>query len=269
MDEKKSGIPGWASKPFKDFIDDVEHMGQLLEMSIRGVSMIQAIPQATTVLADMKNAASEEQTRMKLAEAEKHAAFAKREVENGFPILHANAATSLWSHLEATIRLFLARWLENEKSSLDIEPIQKMRVKLGEYERLQGEDRYFFILDRLEQELTAPLKWGVNRFESILALFGLSGEIHEKTQRDIFELNQVRNCLMHRAGRVDRRFADACPWLKLEPGQKFQVSPASVSRYFGSVMRYATEIICRIGDRFGTDMSQHRKAMAESALKVE
>jgi len=267
MNENRPGAPKWATQPFEDLITDIEHLGQLLEMSVRGISVIQGMPQMVAAVAEAQGMSDHEETRLELAEAEKRAAFAKREVENGFPVLHGNTAIALWSHLEATIRLFLARWLENDKSSLEIEPIQKMRVKIGEYERLQGEDRYFFILDRLEHEMTAPLKCGINRFESILSLLGLCGEIHEKIQRDIFELNQVRNCLMHRAGRADRRFAEACPWLNLEAGQRIQVSPASVRRYFESVMHYASEIICRVGERYGKDMSHSRKAIAESIPK--
>jgi hypothetical protein len=199
-----------------------------------------------------------EETASSLANAESHATFAKREIENGFPMLHANTVLAVWSHLEAGVRLFLARWLENEKTAFDLDAIQRMKIKIGEYERLEGEDRYFYIIDRLEQELSAPLKCGVNRFEAVLDTFGFGGKVDDQVQRDLFELNQIRNCLMHRAGRADRRFVDACPWLGLVVGQQLTVTPEATSRYIRSVLLYAIELVCRVGERFGKDMAESR-----------
>jgi hypothetical protein len=256
--EKKTGSPEWAMQPFSDLTGDIEHLWQLLEMSIRGISMIQAVPQMVRAIAKANDRTEHEETVKELAIAEKQAAFAKQELENGFPVLHANTALAIWSHLEAGIRLFLAKWLEHEEAAFEVDAIQKMKVKIGEYERLQGEDRFFYILDRLEQEMVAPLKCGVNRFESILEPFGLAGRVDAEVQRDLFELNQVRNCLMHRGGRADRRFIDACPWLNLEVGQQIKVTHEATRRYIDAVMRYATELVCRIGERFGRDMSEFR-----------
>ncbi|QJW94913.1 hypothetical protein [Frigoriglobus tundricola] len=92
------------------------------------------------------------------------------------------------------MRLFLARWLENEPSAFDSDAVQKLKVRICDYEKLQGEERYFFILDRIEQETVAPLKVGVKRYEVLLEQFGLSGSVEAGVQRDLFELNQVRNC---------------------------------------------------------------------------
>ena len=255
---QKASAPKWATQPFSDLTKDLGHLADILDMSVRGISMFQAAPQMVAAIAQVEDRSEQEETLNQLAHAEKYASFAKRESENGFPVLHANTALAIWSHLEAGVRLFLARWIEHEKTSFDLDVIQRMKVKLGEYERLQGEDRYFYIIDRLEQELVAPLKCGVNRFESILEPFGLSGKVDPDVQRDLFELNQIRNCLMHSAGRADRRFADACPWLGLEPGQQLVVNQINTRRYFSSVLRYSTELVCRVGERFGVDMSEHR-----------
>jgi hypothetical protein len=241
-----------------DLTADIGHLSQILDMSIRGISMFQAMPQMVAAVAKARDRSEHQDTANKLANAEQHAAFARREIENGFPVLHANTALAVWSHLEAGVRLFLARWLEHEKTAFDLDAVQRLKVKIGEYERLQGEDRYFYIVDRLEQEVSAPLKCGINRFESVLDPFGLSGKVDADVQRDLFELNQVRNCLMHRAGRVDRRFVEACPWLGLEVVQPLKVTPDATRRYISSVLLYATELVCRVGEQFGVDMAECR-----------
>lgn len=269
MDEqaaKKNGAPKWAMQPFSDLVESVGHLGQVLDMSIRGITAFQAMPQIVTAVAKAKGREEHEDTARELAKAESRAAFALREAENGFPVFNANTALSVWSQLEAGVRLFLARWLENEKAALDVEAVQRLKVKIGEYERLQGEDRYFYIIDRLEQETVAPLKCGVGRFEVILELFGLSGKVDPDVQRDLFELNQVRNCLLHRAGRADRRLVDACPWLGLEVGQQIKVPGEATQRYISSVLLYVTELVCRVGERFGVDMLDCRASRSNRPL---
>ncbi|MBI3409737.1 MAG: hypothetical protein HY040_15460 [Planctomycetes bacterium] len=228
-------------------------------MSIRGITMFRAMPQLVAAVAKAEGRSEHDETATELANAERHAAFAEHEANNGFPVLHANTALAVWSHLEAGIRLFLARWLQYEKAPFEIDAIQRLRVKIGEYERLQGEDRYFYIIDRLEQETAAPLRCGTSRFEVLLETFGLSGKLDADVQRDLFELNQVRNCLLHRAGRADRRLVDACPWLALEVGQQFKVTHDVTKQYIASAMHYATELVCRIGEHFGVDMAEHRR----------
>ena len=227
-------------------------------MSVRGITMFRTMPQIVTAVAKATGRENHVDTAMELTRAESHAAFALPEAENEFPVLHANTTITVWSYLESGVRLFLARWLEHEKSAFDLDDIQKLKVRIGEYERLQGEDRYFYIIDRLEQESVAALKCGVSRFEVILEPFGLSGKVAPDIQRDLFELNQVRNCLMHRAGRADRRFIEACPWLGMEVGQQIKVTPVSTRRYISSVLRYSTKLICRLGERFGVDMAECR-----------
>src|SRR5262249_16660591 len=148
-------------------------------------------------------------TKEMMDRANKEAELAQREIDQEFPLLRAQAAIALWSALEACVRLFVARWLQNHKPAMEVDAIQKLRVKIEEYERLEGEDRFFYILDRLEQELSTPLRSGVIKFEAILEPFGLSGTVEQRVRRDIFELNQVRNALMHRGGFADRRLIDA------------------------------------------------------------
>jgi hypothetical protein len=93
-------MPKWASQPFKDLITDIEHLGQLLEMSVRGISVIQGMPQMVAAVAKAEDTSNHEETRVKLAEADKRATFAKREVENGFPVLQASRPGGGWgAHL--------------------------------------------------------------------------------------------------------------------------------------------------------------------------
>ncbi len=259
--QKTSGADGnmkWAIEPFNELMDRTEHQGQLLHLSMKGISLLCAVPRVVEVLGEVDGREQEPSGRISIDQAKSEAAFAQREINEGFPLLHAFAALGLWSSLETAVRLFAVRWMQNQESAMQIEPIQKIKVRICEYESLQGEDRFFYILERLEQEASIPQRLGVNRFEAVLQLFGLSGLVPDSVQRDLFELNQIRNCLMHRSGKADRRLMEACPWLNLQRGQTVFIDHRTVGRYFQAVVTYATEVICRIGEHFGKDMKAHR-----------
>lgn len=190
-------------------------------------------------------------------DAKEEAKLAQQEVDEHFPILHAQASIAIWAGLKTAIRLFLVKWLQHCKTAIDADMVQKLRVRIGEYERLEGEDRFFYILDRLEQELSTPLRSGVKRFEAILEPFGLSGPVDKDVQRDIFELKQLRNNLVHCSGIADRRLINACPWLGLTSGDRVKISRAAYVKYFASVMAYATVLMLRVADHFGLDVPEH------------
>lgn len=266
---KKPGAPKWATKPFRDFIHQTERLDQLLHLSMDGISMLRGVPKIVQALAKADGKSGEE-VHDRLESAKKEAELAHREINDGFPLLHAQTTIALWSALETAIRLFLARWLQNYKQAMEVEAIQKLRVRIVEYERLEGEDRFFYILNRLEQELATPLKTGVKRFELLLEPFGLSGPVDEDVRRNLFELNQVRNVLVHRSGVADRRLVDSCPWLKLKVGEPVKVNHEMTDHYFQSALKYATELIVRIGEHFGVDMSEfHSKSQATNEGTIE
>lgn len=256
--------PEWAKAPFRDFLDSSERLGQLIELSVRGISMVRGVPGLVEALAKADTPANDPDTASRLDDAKKMARLADREIDQGFPVLHSQAMVTLWSMLENAVRLFVARWLEHEPAALHVEAIQRLRVRIGEYESLKGEDRFFYILDMLEREIGASLRVGVSRFESLLEPFGLDGAIDGRIRRDLLELSQVRNVHVHRGGVADRRIVETCPWLALAIGTKVTVHRDSFMRYYEAVHDYVLEVICRVGERFGRDMSVFRRRRAQS-----
>lgn len=184
--------------------------------------------------------------------------MATREVADGFPVLHAQAVVTLWALLEACVRRLFADWLTNEPTSLQNPMFDKVKVRLAEYERLEGAERMFYVADALERELAAGLQIGVTRFESLLEALTLSGEVPDLLRRDLYELSQIRNAIVHRGGSVDRRLAQACPWLALKPGNDLHISHEMFGRYYNAVHAYLILLICRVGERFGAEVTHDR-----------
>lgn len=245
-------VPGWAANPFEAFLDLVQEIGQITELSLRGISMIRAAPRISTAVA--KATGEDEGERgdyfEKLAEA------AQREVDKGFPLLLAQATISLWSSLEFLIKDFLLTWLANDPTAIEAQAVQKTKIPLSQYEKMSSQERYHYIVDTLERDVQAPLKQGVSRFEELLKVFDLNGPVSDNVRRTLFELSNVRNVLVHRRGVADRRLTEACPWLNLSIGDSVVVTYSMFKDYSRTVVDYALAVFKRVSARFGVELYQ-------------
>lgn len=247
--------PGWATEAFTQFLDYSEDLNRILHLSTRGISMIRAVPKVVEVLAKVKQDDDPSTVEERLEKAKEEAELAQREVDTDFPLLHAQAVVSLWGGLESLIRVFLSRWITNEPKALGANQIKKLRMQFGEYESLDREERAYYVIDLLERELQSPLKQGVMRFETILDVFGLSGQIDEDVKKNLFEMYHVRNIIVHRRGLADRKLLNACPWLSLHVGDLVTIDRKCFRRYSNSVVSYIIELIVRVAVYFGRSRS--------------
>jgi len=175
-------------------------------------------------------------------------------VEKDFPVLHGFAAVALWSWLEHFVKGFIALWLMHRRESLETPAVQKLRVKLGDYLKLQKAEQAQLLVELLEQDLASPLKRGAARFESLLEPFGLRFSLPEKCGFRIFELQQVRNAIAHRNGKADRRLRASCPLLKLKLGQPVSISRSMLENYAEAAGGFLLELLYRIGDIYNEDL---------------
>lgn len=227
-----------------------------------GISSIRAQPQIVEAIMAATSDESKK-TKEKLEHAKRDAELARREVESGFPILYSWAVVGLWALLESTVRTFISEWLKHKPTAWRTEPIKRLRIRLSEYESIPRNQRHRFVAEQLERQIGSNLKEGLNRFESLLDPFGLSGALPDQLRRDIYEFSQVRNLIAHNASKVDRRFKDSCPWLGLKIGDTLHVSNKMWAAYMKATLLYMTIIICRIGEHFGSDMSKMKLSAIE------
>ena len=176
-------------------------------------------------------------------------------VEALFIELRARTVVALWGDLEDFILTLLAKWLENEPDAMKLEEVRKLKVELGLYEDLEISEKYSYLIELLEEKLKSKYKKGISRFEHLLAPFNLAGKVDERMRRNIFELQHVRNVLVHRRGITDRRLIEACPWLDLEIGQPLVIDHRTFMNYYSSVMDYSLTFNNRILKHFGLEHS--------------
>ena len=123
---------------------------------------------------------------------------------------------------------------------------------------MDDEEKAHYLVGLVEQNAAAPLKRGVNRFECLLELLGLGGPIDEKVRDAIFEMQQVRNVIVHRRGIADTRFCRSCPSFQLSPSGRVMVSHPMWEKYHRATLEYFIEIMCRTADKFGDSAMRER-----------
>ncbi len=92
MVEKKK-TPEWALDPFRRLLDHMQQAVQLLHLSIRGISVLRAMPQALQALAKAEPPPDATSAQMRLDFAKETAELAQTEVDTGFPLLHTLQTT--------------------------------------------------------------------------------------------------------------------------------------------------------------------------------
>ncbi len=169
--------------------------------------------------------------------------LALEQVKADLPLLHSASAVLIWGALEAAFRDFLVRWLVRYPAARLVPELNNVRVRVAEYERLQGEDRMRYLVNILERELAASLRPGVGRFDCLLKPFGIRPKVSESAGRGLNELAAVRNVIVHRAGIADSRLLELCPSLGLRIGETVTVGRAAFENYVAVTSGYAAALI--------------------------
>jgi hypothetical protein len=121
----------------------------------------------------------------------------------------------------------------------------------------------------IEREADVIGKRGTTRFEAVLNYVGLSGETPDIVRRAIYELQQIRHCIVHNGARADTQLLAACPWLSLSLGDDIRVSSRQFSSFTGSANYYAYELYRRTKVKHGGDAATTEERLSNllTALK--
>lgn len=277
MDERNSpkNRPQWTIDPRLQLAKNLRQQHGYYLLSVIGIDRIiqrsdflEATTERIKELSDSDYSEPEESTQRREA-AKKEADLAREEKRRGYPILHQHSTVALWGALEAFVQNFLVSWFTNRPETLHLHKIRRIKIRLGDYERLSAEERCEFLIGELERDLGAPLKQGANRFEALFDVIGLSGEIEGSVQKDLLELSQVRNVIVHRQGVVDRKFVETCRWVGLKPGDELLVTQGSYERYVDAVISYALLLDARVKRYFGPEEGPRFAAPEEDNVHAQ
>jgi hypothetical protein len=246
-------IPGYAFKPLHGCLTSIFNLNRLLHLSMRGLGIISRRPWMVERIITLTKEAGKEVTEdmeVDLRSANEDAEFTNREIERGYPLLHAFTVVGYWSALESGVEDMLVGVMCNEPSVLEATSFAKIRVPLSKYEQLDKEERMRFLLSELQRNEASGSTQGVNTFENVLDIFGLNGEVDAPTKEGLWKLNNLRNTIVHRNSRADRRLVENCPSLNISIGDHVTVDHNTYESLTESVLNYILILMRRLGTRY-------------------
>lgn len=247
-----TGAPDWVTKPLRAFVEYHKRMHDFYHFSIAGFQMaVFSVARRDELIAELRKLDGEAGVRGKEYpypdDSERNrAAKARAELDRGLPTLHESQTVLLWSSLEWLVEDFVVNLLSHKPELLKLEAIQKIRIAFAEYARLEGDERYRYVVGELQRDSKVAFRSGVDRFETLLGPFGMAGTVEAHTRRDLMELENVRNVLVHRRGVADSRLVRNCPWMGLSVGENVPVVKDSFERYYNAVFDYVGMLVARV-----------------------
>lgn len=175
------------------------------------------------------------------------AAKATTELTLGFPTIHSHVTVSLWSIVENTIEDFVVECIKLDPQVMHTAPMPKVKISLTEYMVLDEDEKARYVLNEIKQHLGCGSARGIEKFEKLLNLCGISGPVDDDVRKDMLELSEMRNVIVHRGSLADRKLLQACPWLPPKPRDKIVIDHATCNRYVKAVDNYMGNTMTRAG----------------------
>jgi hypothetical protein len=218
----------------------------------RAVRIVELEERAATIAGITDRAGSPRDFTKLKANAASIATFAEAQERRGLPYLFGVCSVRLWSLLETLVDELVVEALRTPESCPDRQVLAKLRGPLLDFHNASPDERAEFLAETLKQVVEAPLKQGVGKFEACLSPVGLGGEVDGNMRRVLFELSNVRNVIVHKGGKADKRLIDACPWLSYARGASVDIDMTMFGRYMTAGHWYLVELLRRVCVRDST-----------------
>lgn len=244
----------WASAPFRRLLKYMEESDRLVALSVDGIRKIATMVPLAEALHNLNKDLMErhevEQSERGIVLTRERAEFARREIENDFPLLHAHTLVGIWGAFEAAVEDLAVLILVNDPTARNRDAISKVKVSIAEFESLDSDERMRLIVQELQRTLRAEQRLGVNAFEVVLQAVGLDGVVKKKLSKDLFEYQQIRHAVVHRGSVADRCLMQRCPWLRLRPGDPILIRHKDYRRLANAIMDYSVAVIERLRKKY-------------------
>ena len=172
-------------------------------------------------------------------------AYAKEQSPDFFD-LHALVTARLWSILEAYVRDMCCAIIQMVPSVREQQAIVKLKAPVVQFLNSSTQEQADFLYELLESSCSAPLKAGVGRFEAVLSALGYGGPVDKKVRYHLHHMSNLRNCIVHNDGVVDKKLVEACPWWAGTEGTRVGITAKMSHKHLFAVCWYMMEIQRRV-----------------------
>lgn len=254
-------------------------IGRLLDfhsIALTGISAAHGEPELLRALRDVQRgrdgALSDDEWTQRIDQVDKKFTVAQQHADSGFSYLYELMLVKLWSILEAGIEEIAVECLKRPDECKDSNLLRSVRGPLLEFASASIDQRAEFLHSEIKVATKSALKVGVGVFEAVLEPLGMAGSVDDLTRRLLLELQQKRHVFVHRRGIADKRFLDACPFLKSKIGQPIVVDRTSVLKLGVGVGLYNFELqkrnFARAGLKIPDSLDAYRQTLLESLKRI-
>ena len=166
--------------------------------------------------------------------------FAKEEIENGFNTICSHHAITTWAAIETTIEQILVSLIQKVPTSITLIEKSVPNLNTKKMRTTTADDAKRTIRS---WEGAIGLSATMDRTLHMLGAFGLIVELDEEHKRNLSELAELRNVILHKGGRIDKRFKDKCPWRQDEIGGALHINRSQLGNYFEAASSVATKLM--------------------------
>ncbi|MFE7072312.1 hypothetical protein ACFU96_19735 [Streptomyces sp. NPDC057620] len=235
--------------PFMRFADYIEETGQLVEMAYTGMQAVISLHEVFGIIEEGR-----EVPESRISNRKEQVKLAQRQIDSKFRLLHGHAIMGTWGSLECLIEDVVEAWMAFKPEVLRRQEFEKIKIPLAKFLGLSDDQRVRLLVSEIQRDLKLDLRSGVTKFEKLLDAVGLGGPVDPRLRDTLYEFQNVRNVLAHRAGIVDQRFVDACPSYGLQVGERVAIDEKSFTRLHNGVYTYSMVLINRILASLGRDI---------------
>jgi hypothetical protein len=179
-----------------------------------------------------------------ISEAKSTAKEAMKLQENNFNVINIHCIIALWGALEACIENMVTLILMNDPDAVNT-LMQAMPTMRSIPKSLMEED-CFKIYKNIEREFRKNENVGEAYIE-MLGVFGINVQCDESMLTKMAEINEIRNALLHRAGRINQRAIINAPKLKPYLDKKITIDESACGAYQNVVSEFTKKILAGIG----------------------
>ncbi len=172
----------------------------------------------------------------------------KKEIDEDYFSIKSAELILLYSRFESAITEVIYLYFRACKYS-KIPNINNIKYNINDFLMLSKKDQKIFVADLYILQNTTNIRYGFNRFESILKpIFGES-KVEKNIKKEIFKFAQIRNLLIHKNGVVDKNFKSLFKDTKQRIGNKINISNSIMENCIRSVIDYTEDIMKRIDEK--------------------
>lgn len=218
---------------FRSWSKHSEYVEDLVHLTHEGHRYLTLLPEMLGALGDEASQSS----------ANFKADRARREMDDGFWMLHAHALMGLWGSLETLIEDIFVKRLVGNENLFASHDFKKFKLPISIVVESDPERIARAVLREVSK--SADTGSAPGRFERVLKFVELDGKVPDKVSHALYRAQETRNICAHRAGIADERFVEMCPDAQIEIGQRVKLEFKDFSPLMHGLHMYAAILVNR------------------------